>query len=205
MTQSRESEADQLVSLARGGDDSALGRLLEHYRPYLTLLARLQIGRRLRSKAGASDVVQEAFLEAHRNFSRFRGGTAAELDGWLRAILASHLAVLFRRYLRTKGRDVRLERQLAAELEESSRVLDHGLMAAWSSPSRTSERQEQALLLAAALAKLSLDYQDVIILRHMEGLTFPEVAQRMGRTVDSVKNLWPRALLRLKALLGDEP
>ena len=39
----------------------------------------------------------------------------------------------------------------------------------------------------------------------VEGLTFPEVAQRMGRTLDVVKKLWPRALARLRRVLGDPP
>ena len=44
------------------------------------------------------------------------------------------------------------------------------------------------------------------ILRHLEGLTFPEVARRMGRTVDSVKKQWPRALASLRRLLeGPKP
>jgi RNA polymerase sigma-70 factor, ECF subfamily len=45
-----------------------LGQLLELYRNYLTLLARLQINRRLQGKVDASDLVQESFTKAHGNF-----------------------------------------------------------------------------------------------------------------------------------------
>ena len=55
-------------------------------------------------------------------------------------------------------------------------------------------RREQGVLLADALAQLPEDYREVLILRHLEGLTFPGVSQRMGRTLDSVKKLWTRAL-----------
>ena len=58
------------------------------------------------------------------------------------------------------------------------------------------------MLLADALGQLPDDYREVLILRHLEGLSFPEVARRMGRTVDSVKKLWARALARLRQLLG---
>ena len=108
--------------LARAGDGHALGRLLELYRGYLALLARLQIGRRLQGKVDAADLVQEAFLDAHRSFAQFQGGTEGELVSWLRHILAGHLAMLVRRYLGTRRRDVRLERELAFELDESSRA-----------------------------------------------------------------------------------
>src|SRR6516165_219110 len=116
----------ELLSLARAGDGCARGRLLEQYRGYLVLLARLQIGRRLQGKADASDLVQETFLEAHRDFGQFQGRSDCELAGWLRRILATNLANLVRHYLGTRRRDVRLERQLAADLDQSSRVLDAG-------------------------------------------------------------------------------
>jgi RNA polymerase sigma-70 factor (ECF subfamily) len=52
---------------------------------------------------------------------------------------------------------------------------------------------------------LPADYREVIILRHLEELTFPEVAARMGRSLDSVEKLWARALPRLRRALGSEP
>src|SRR4051794_26488624 len=82
MDSRRDADSDVLVRLAIGGDSDALGRLLQHYCAYLTLLARLQIGRRLQSTADASDVVQDAFLEVHRTFEQFRGNTPAELTAW---------------------------------------------------------------------------------------------------------------------------
>jgi RNA polymerase sigma-70 factor (ECF subfamily) len=68
----------QLLVLARAGHGRALGRLLELYRDYLALLARLQIGRRLQGKVDATDLVQETFLEALRNFVRFQGSMEDE-------------------------------------------------------------------------------------------------------------------------------
>src|SRR5262249_1062122 len=62
-----------------------------------------------------------------------------------------------------------------------------------------------AVLLADALGRLPADYREVLILRHLEGLTFPEVAARMGRSLDSVEKLWARALPRLRRAFGDEP
>jgi RNA polymerase sigma-70 factor (ECF subfamily) len=194
---------DLLLQRARGREAAALGELLEPYRNYLMILARLQIGPRLRRKADPADVVQESFLEAHRAFGRFRGTTEGELAQWLRQILAGTLGHLIRRYRGTQARDVRLERRLADELERSSRTLDGGLVAKQSSPSHQAARREQALLLADALERLPEDYREVLILRHLEGLTFPDVAHRMTRTVDSVEKLWTRALARLRHALRD--
>lgn len=191
-------EPERLLALARAGDTAALGQLLELYRNYLGLMARLQVGRRLQGKVDATDLVQEAFLEAHRDFPQFRGQTEPELVGWLRRILATNLANLVRRYHGTQRRDMNLERQLSREIDESWKALDGGLVAPQSSPSHQAARREQAVLLADALGRLPEDYREAIVLRHLEGLSFPEVARRMGRTEDSVKKLWARGLARLR-------
>jgi RNA polymerase sigma-70 factor (ECF subfamily) len=196
---------DSLVVRARGGDTAALGALLEQYRAYLTLMARLEIGRRLQGKTDPTDVVQDAFLEAARCFHQFRGTTEPELSAWLRQILATSLAHLVRRYYGTKVRNVRLEESLRDELDQSSRAVEGGLVARQSSPSALASRRELAVLLADALERLPADYREVIVLRHLEGLTFPEVARRMGKTLDSVEKLWARALSRLKRALGAKP
>ena len=196
--------AEELLHRARAGDAPAVGQLLELYRAYLVMLARVQIGRRLQGKVDASDVVQEACLGACRDFPQFRGTTEKEFLAWLRQILASLLANLVRHYHGTQRRDVRLERRLAVELEQSSQALDRGLVAAQSSPSEQAVRREQSVLLAEALARLPDDLRDLLILRHLEGLSFPEVARRLGRTVDGVKKQWPRALATLRRLLEGE-
>lgn len=193
---------DELLRMARERDGTALGELLERYRNYLTILARVQIGRRLQGKVDAADLVQETFLQVQQAFARFRGGSEREFVAWLRQILATTLAHVIRRYWGTQARDVRLERELAEELDASSRALDGGLAAKQSSPSQQAARREQAVILADALGRLPDDYREVLILRHLEGLTFPEVARRMHRSVDSVEKLWTRALPRLRDVLG---
>jgi RNA polymerase sigma-70 factor (ECF subfamily) len=179
-----------------------MGRLLETYRNYLTLLARAQIGRRFQGKLDPADLVQETFLTAHRCFPQFRGTSEAELVSWLRQILATNLANLVYRHYGTRRRDVKLERRLADELEQSSQVPDLSLVAPQSSPSHQAARREQAVLLADALAQLPADYREVLILRHWEGLSFPEVARRLGRTVGAAEKLWIRALTRVRRSLG---
>lgn len=177
-------EPEELLARARAGDGDALGRLLEMYRNYLGLLARVQIGRRLQKKVDAEDLIQDTFLDAHRHFGRFRGTSEAELVSWLRQILAGNLANLLRRYYGTQRRDIRLEQELADDLDQSSRALNPALVAPHSSPSQRASRREQAVLLADVLKGLPDAYREVIILSHLEGLKFPDVAQRMGRTVD---------------------
>lgn len=198
-------EPAELLVAARAGDENAVGSLLEHYRNYLRVLARVEIGRRLQAKLDASDLVQETFTEAHRNFSHFRGQQEPQFLAWLRQILAAKAANLVRHYLGTQGRDVRLEQELDVGLDHTSRVLGQQLAASITSPSQEAAQREQAVLLANALGRLSDDYREVILLRNLEGLTFPEVARRMERSQDSVEKLWLRALARLRHVFGEAP
>ncbi len=194
-----------LPDLAGLANDLALGRRLEAHRGYLTILARLQIGRRLQGKVDPADVVQEALLHAVRDVAQFRGKSDPELAAWLRQILAARLADLVRRYCGTQARDVRLEQSLQVELDQSSQVLDRGLVTPHSSPSEQAVRHEQATRLAQALEHLPGDYREVLVLHHLQEWDFPKVAQRMGRSVEAVKKLWARALARLRRLLGGAP
>src|SRR5262249_47834353 len=143
------------------------------------------------------------FLEAHRQFEGFRGQSEGELVNWLREILAGSLAQVIRRYYKTQRRDLRLEQELTRAFETSSQGMIKSLVAPRSSPSDSAMRREHAVLLADALEELPPSYREVIILSHMEGLSFPEVARRMHKTLDSVKNLWARALAKLRQILGE--
>jgi RNA polymerase sigma-70 factor (ECF subfamily) len=57
--------------------------------------------------------------------------------------------------------------------------------------------------LAEAIERLPAPYRGVIVLRHLEGLSFADVARKLDRTEDSVKNIWFRALRHLRGMLGD--
>jgi RNA polymerase sigma-70 factor (ECF subfamily) len=91
-----------------------------------------------------------------------------------------------------------MERDLATDLDQSTCALGQILVDPHSSPSQQVMRGEQSLMVAEAMSRLPDDYQTVLVLRHLEGMTFPQVAERMGRSVDSVEKLWLRGLTRLK-------
>ncbi len=189
------------IELAKTGDKVAIGMVLDGFRTYLTLLARIQIGRRLQSKADPDDVVQEAFLDAHRQFCHFRGETIDELASWLRKIMAGHLAQLVRRYCATEARDVRLEYSIEQDLDSSSARLSQGLASPEATPSEVLRHREDLLALARLLEELPSDYREVIVMRQIEGLTISEISARIGRTEDSVQKLWVRGLQALRALM----
>lgn len=196
-------ELERTLAEARGGDSPALGQLLQRYRAYLNLLARLRIGPGLAAAVDPSDLIQETFLQAGHDFPQFRGTTERELLAWLRTILTHRIADAARRHGGGPGaapRPVSL-----AALDRSADAPDGALLAPDSTPSQHSVRREQAVLLADALARLPEHYREVLILHHVEGLGFPDLARRTGRTLDGVKNVWIRAVAALRRSFGREP
>jgi RNA polymerase sigma-70 factor (ECF subfamily) len=178
-------------------------RPLEAYRDYLRLLARIQLTPRLQAKMDASDVVQQAILQAHEAQTQFRGTTEAEKLGWLRAILANVLAAAVRRF-ETAARAVGREQSLEAGLELSSSKLECLLAADQTSPSQRAVRCEELLRLATALNRLPEDQRCVVELHHLRSLPIAEVAEQMGRTRPAVVGLLYRGVKKLRELLQDQ-
>jgi RNA polymerase sigma-70 factor (ECF subfamily) len=180
-----------------------LGAGLEKFRPYLCLLARQQVDRRLRGKLDASGVVQQTLLEAYQGLDGFRGRSEAELTAWLRRILARNLADEIRR-LGAGKRDVGRERSLEEAVDQSSANIAAWLAAAQSSPSQQAVGHEQLLRLAAALACLPEDQRTAVELHHLQGCSLAEVGLHMQRSKEAVAGLLSRAIKRLRELLPDE-
>jgi RNA polymerase sigma-70 factor (ECF subfamily) len=180
------------------------GSWLGRYRDYLRLLARLHLDPRLQGKVDPSDAVQETLLKAKQCLGQFRGTTEGEQAAWLRAILATTLAELLRRFTRQR-RDVVLERSLNASLDESSGRLEAWLADGQSSPSDRLARQEMLLRLASALEALPQDQRTVLELRYLHGQPIAAIEQTTGRSNASVAGLLRRGLDRLRELLEDDP
>jgi RNA polymerase sigma-70 factor (ECF subfamily) len=187
-------EQQAALQRARLGDARARGELLESFRPYVRCIARALRDRRLAARVEESDLVQDALLEAHRQFAGFRGSTVAELTAWLRQIVIRTTGHTLRRHCGTGKRDPGRERP--AEALEA--LADPG-----SSPSAQAVRHEQAARLAEALARLPEDMQQVLLGRHLDGLPYAALAQALGRSEGAVRVLYIRALDRLRQECGE--
>jgi RNA polymerase sigma-70 factor, ECF subfamily len=202
-----ESKVGQLLTSACAGSNSSLGKLLTLYSNYLKLLVTAQLDTRLKGRVSASDVVQESFFEAHRDFGQFRGATPGEFVVWLRRIVVNNILRMVEQHVLTEKRDVRREismEEIGRRLEQSTVRLETLLAAEDNSPSGVASQREDELRLADTLAQLPADYREVIVLRHIEGLPFEEVGRRMQRSAGAVRMLWLRALKQLREQWGKE-
>ncbi|MEM8946432.1 MAG: sigma-70 family RNA polymerase sigma factor [Planctomycetota bacterium] len=201
MTSSSSANAELLLSQALAGSSECFGRLLHIYRNYLKLLVVTQLERKLQQRVSPSDVVQETFLEANRDFLQFRGTSSGEFCAWLRKILVNNLHRVVEKHVLTAKRDVRREvslENLATNLEESTARLEAILPDHGTSPSDNAQRHEMEISLANHLAALPADYRDVIVLRHIDGLPFEAVGKRLERSAAAARMLWLRAIKDLR-------
>jgi RNA polymerase sigma-70 factor (ECF subfamily) len=182
-----------LLRRARSGDREALDRLFGLCRSYVLLIAEAQVNSWAGAKFSASDLVQQTLMDAYRGFAEFRGGTTAEWLGWLRQIASHNACDLARHYAGTQKRLVKKE----VPLEPDGQAV-RGPGDAPNSPSIEAVLQEQQLLLADAIAQLSPDHREVIVLRNLQGLSFADIAERLGRSRPAVQMLWMRAIESLR-------
>jgi RNA polymerase sigma-70 factor (ECF subfamily) len=195
----RAGRASQLILEARAGSVQALGALLEGCRAYLLLVANDNLDADLRSKGGASDLVQQTFMEAQQAFGQFQGGTRRELRNWLHGILRHNVADFRRRYRERAAWHVAREEPLS---DVTRRALRNRLVSDSPPPEDKAAAAEEAEALRRAVERLPEEYRRVIELRHQEGLSFDDIARRMGRRVAAARKLWYRAVGRLRREMG---
>lgn len=192
---------------ALAGDPSSLEKLLEWYHGYLIVLSRARCDARLQQRVGPADLVQETLLEAFRDFESFSGSTTAQFTGWLRQILIHNIGRAVERNVLTAKRDLRREqpqRCTRSSSPDAENRLSSLLADSHRGPATEAEVQDDLVQLGAAIDRLPTDYREVILLRHIEGLEFADVAERMKRTSGAARMIWMRAIGKLRSELEKE-
>ena len=189
----------ELLGQARGGDEHALGNLLQNHRNYLLLIANKELDIEIAGKLGASDVVQESMLKAYKGFEAFEGESKPQLLAWLRKILQNDLNHARRSFKTAKKRSVTNERAL-----QVNSSLEYPLVDPQLTPQSNAVVLEQSARLNNALSQLPDDYQQAIQLRSFQGLSFEDVGLKMKRTADASRKLWTRAILKLQETIDSK-
>jgi RNA polymerase sigma-70 factor (ECF subfamily) len=190
-----------LVDHAAAGDPQALDQLFARCLPRLRRLLALKAGSALRH-ADLDDLVQEAYLEATRQFCDYTYQGPDSFFRWLATVAMNRLANLQRMAAaqkRDRRRELPLQRDGSTMVPGAVQPADTG-----PGPRTMTLGAEAQTRLDAALATLSADDREVITLARVQGLSLQEIAERMERTRNAVALLLSRALRKLKAEMGDE-
>ena len=187
------------IAAAHHGSKSSLGRLFQSCRAYLLLVGNRSLGQSVCGKLGASDLVQETFLQAQQIFDRFEGTSQEELLAWLTRILQFKLAQAADQFAGTQMRDV--GREVPIGLVDQNDIFDrrHGVGPADSAIQRADEVQR----LRSFLDQLPAEYRRAIELRSLDQKSFTEVGEALGRSAEAARKLWVRAVDRLRELSGE--
>jgi RNA polymerase sigma-70 factor (ECF subfamily) len=190
----------ELVRKARDGDRDALGRVLESYRKTLKRKGFDMIRRDGRFPNWDSDLLQQTFLEASRDFRQFTGDKPHELHAWLTQLLRNNFRNMERAFRGTAKRDVRRVISLSdvpeGELERSLSFT--GLL-----PEVALVARENADAVGEALRKLPNSYREVLQLRYWQLSTFPEIAELTDLTSEGARKICERAIQKLRLHLVD--
>jgi RNA polymerase sigma-70 factor (ECF subfamily) len=195
-------DTDELLERTRAGDSHARGALLERHRKRLRRLVALRLDPRLAGRVDPSDVVQEVLAEANARLDDYLRRPPLPFYPWLRQIAVDCLIEQHRRHVQAEQRSVRREEQEVAE--RSAAELAAQLAGNEETPSTAAQRKEVQERVRAALAALTEQEREVVVLRYLEQLSAREVAAVLDISEAAAKKRALRALQRLRESLQGE-
>ena len=190
-------KTQHLVALAKDGNESALNRLCNVYGPRILWLVRFRMGKELRSKLESVDLVQDVLVSALQDLRGFTYKNEGDLVRWLSRITENKLRNYLDR-LHADKRDIRKEVRLnthRSTLEESFTAALEPIDT--TTPSAIISKREEFNKLAKAIDTLKPEYREIIVLTKVEGLSYGQIGDKLGKSADAVRMLFSRAMAAL--------
>jgi len=186
-----------LVALAQAGDNSAVNQLCKVYGERVRRIVRLHMGRELRPKLDSMDLVQEAIFSALEGLGNFTYKNEGDFLRWLARIAQNALRDNLDR-LYTDKRDIRKEVRLDSNrpATEGGHLEPHAPIQA-TTPSVILSQKEDLDKLEKALDQLKPEYREVIVLAKIDELSYAEIAEKLGKSINAVGHLISRAMIAL--------
>ena len=187
-------QSSALLRRARQGSRDAIDTLFDGVAGRVLAVIRLRLGPGLRSQLESRDILQATLLKAFERLEQFEGRKTANLVGWLARIAENEIrqqAEFHGRGRRDFARRVALEEAVDLPIEQVHSAISRLVI------------QEEMARLERALERLKESHREVILLRKLEGLSFPEIGQRLGKSADACRMLLARALAALTMVLEE--
>ena len=200
-----DAEVAALVARLKTGDHAALAELFDKHRDKLRRMVQLRLDSRLAGRVSASDVLQEAYIDALKRVEHYFEKPDQPFFGWLRLVVGQRLADVHREHLaqkRNASREIPIHRGAPGA---DSACIAAILLGNLTSPSHAATRNEAPARLEAALEQMDPVDREVLALRHFEELSNTETASLLGIQPAAASKRYVRALARLKQILETLP
>lgn len=184
--------SDRLIAAARAGDADALGDLLEQHRIRFRIIARQKMDSLVQGRVDPSDVIQQTFLAAKRDFHTFNGTAEEQFVAWLNRILEHNISNTLNFHLRAYKRSVLREHD-GERAGAIASVPDHQI-----SPSQSVVQAELRANVLLLIDTLPSAEQQAVRLRYLEEASLDEIATTLDRSRQGVAGLLKRGLRRLR-------
>ena len=202
------SEVKNLIDRLGENGQEPLAELFTHYQDRLRRMVFYRLDRRLQGRVSASDVLQEAYIDAADRIPHYlEKRESMSFFVWLRLLVKQRLVTLHRQHIGAKMRDARQEIALdygAGPNATSISIAAH-MAASLTSPSQALARAELVSKLQEALQQMSPLDCEILALRHLEELSNDETSEVLGLKKAAASNRYVRALTRLRDVLDDVP
>ncbi|KPK53325.1 MAG: hypothetical protein AMS22_07550 [Thiotrichales bacterium SG8_50] len=191
-----------LVVLAKEGDQSALNQLYSVYADRVRWMVRFRMSKELRSRLESMDLVQETLVHAISGLDKFTYSNEGDFVRWLSKIAENELRASLKK-LHADKRDIRREVRLDkfGSSTKSRHVGPYGAIQT-TTPSMVLSGKEDLAKLEKAIDQLKPEYREAIILTKIEGLSYQEIGQKLGKSSDAVRMLTTRAMAELTTIFG---
>ena len=190
-------KTQQLVSLAKQGDRSALDQLYGVYGERVLRIIRLRMGSELRSKLESMDLVQDVLMSALGDLGGFTYTNEGDFLRWLGKIAENRIRDNLDK-LHAGKRDIRKEIPLndcaSTSRDDPDRIPQP---ARNTTPSVILSRREDLDKLEKAIDELKPEHREVIVLAKIDGLSYQEIGDRLGKSADAAGHLLLRAMVSL--------
>lgn len=183
-------DEEALISAASNGDSAAFGQLVTNYQALVYNTIKLKV----HNSEDAMDLAQEVFIKLWKALPNWRG--ECRFSTWLYRICVNTSVDFLRRMP-----EIPPESLSGVPDEDGDRPLEVADEAISASPERLAEQHETTALVRSAIARLSDEQREVIILRDIEGYTYDEIADMLSLEIGTVKSRLNRARTNLRSLL----
>ena len=190
-------KTQHLVALAKDGDESALDQLCKVYGERVRWVVRLRMGGEIRSKLESMDLVQDALVYALKDLGNFTYKSEGDFLRWLSEIAENRLRDNIDK-LHANKRDIRKEVRLDSYRPTTGESFAGAVGPIdQTTPSAIMSKREDLARLTKAMETLKPEYRQVIILTKIEGLSYKEIGDKLGKSTDAVRMLFTRAMAAL--------